>query len=133
MNAPSPKDGKEDEGRVVAAGLSGALPAILEGIGDGFLIIDANCCVVFINQRACELMGVAREAAAGRVLWQGVPQMSGTDAERRLRGAVAARQLVGYEIRSPLNGRWLWVRVWPLGNDLTGVYWYDISESKRAT
>jgi hypothetical protein len=41
-------------------------------------------------------------------------QMIGTDAEKRLRGAIKAGSRVEYEAMSPILARWLWVRICPM-------------------
>jgi PAS domain S-box-containing protein len=68
----------------------------------------------------------------GGVFWKVFPQLIGTDAEKLLRGAVEAGSRVEYETFSPLNERWLRVRVCPVSEGLTGLYWRDISDQKTA-
>ena len=58
--------------------------------------------------------------------------MIGTDAEKLLRGAIEAGSRVEYETFSPILARWLWVRVCPMSDGLTGLYWRDISDRKSA-
>ena len=53
--------------------------------------------IVYVNLRACEMWGLATDRLIGRVFWKVFPQMIGTDAEERLRGAIKAGSRVEYE------------------------------------
>jgi PAS domain S-box-containing protein len=111
---------------------TGVAQEILETIGDGFCAIDGEWKIVYVNLRACEMWGLATDRLIGRVFWKVFPQMIGTDAEERLRGAIKAGSRVEYEAISPILTRWLWVRVCPMSNGLIGLYWRDISDRKNA-
>ena len=78
-------------------GFIGVAQEILETIGDGFCAIDGEWNIVYVNLRACEMWGLATDRLIGRVFWNVFPQMIGTDAEERLRGAIKAGSRVEYE------------------------------------
>jgi PAS domain S-box-containing protein len=120
----------KDVAATTRIGFSGVAQDILETIGDGFCAIDAEWQIVYVNLRACEMWGLSRDKLIGRVFWKVFPQMSGTDAEERLLGAIKAGGRVEYEAFSPILSRWLWVRVCPMSGGLIGLYWRDISDRK---
>jgi len=75
----------------------GVAQEILETIGDGFCAIDGEWNIVYVNLRASEMWGLATDRLIGRVFWKVFPEMIGTDAEERLRGAIKAGSRVEYE------------------------------------
>ncbi|MGO8915674.1 MAG: PAS domain S-box protein [Stellaceae bacterium] len=115
----------------VARGVAALAIAALDGSADAFCAVDRDWRLVHVNRRAGELWGAAPETLIGEILWQRFPELAGSDAERRLRQA-AAGGAAEYEVLSPLSGHWLAVRVCPIAGDVTGVYWRDVSDRKRA-
>jgi len=116
-----------------ARSLSDLAAEVLDGIMDGFHVLDGDWRIVYANRRACELWGVERAAVQGRVLWDCFPQLLGSEAEERLRQSVIAGVLPAeYEVWSPVARRWFAVRVAPMEGDLIGVYWRDVTERKTA-
>jgi PAS domain S-box-containing protein len=111
-------------------GFVGVAQDILETIGDGFCAIDSDWRIVYVNLRACEMWGLTPDRLIGHVFWKVFPQITGTDAEMRLHGAIKAGSRVEYEAFSPILARWLWVRVCPMSSGLIGLYWRDISDRK---
>jgi len=104
---------------------------VLESIADGFLAVDSDWRVVYFNLRASELLRVEHDGVVGHILWERFPELLGTDAEKRLRRAVASGRAVDYEMLSPKVRRWFAVRVRAMAGGLTGVYWRDITERKE--
>ena len=111
-------------------GFVGVAQDILETIGDGFCAIDSDWRIIYVNLRACEMWGLTPDRLIGHVFWKVFPQITGTDAEMRLHGAIKAGSRVEYEAFSPILARWLWVRVCPMSSGLIGLYWRDISDRK---
>lgn len=105
---------------------------VLDRIQDGFYVVDRNWRLVYVNRRACEMWGTTREAILGRVLWQCFPKLNGTAAGQQLRAAVEAGTASEFEALSPAVRRWLWVRIDPIRPEITGIYWRDITDRKRA-
>jgi PAS domain S-box-containing protein len=120
--------GSEPGGEPSFAGLA---IEVLESIADGFYAVDGEWKIIYFNHRASELLAVDGETVVGRILWERFPQLLGTDAERRLRQAVAAGGAAEYEALSPIAGRWFSVRVCSLSNGLAGIYWRDITRRKE--
>lgn len=118
--------GEEGAGDPTSAGL--AIEA-LDGISEAFCAIDRDWRVIYANIHACRRLAVERDTIVGRVLWQQFPQLSGSDAGRQLREAVAARRTVEYEAVSPIDQSRIRVRVSPLSHGIAGVYWRDAAEA----
>jgi PAS domain S-box-containing protein len=120
------------DARTRKLGFIGVARDVLETIGDGFCAIDGEWQIVYVNLRVCEMWGWTPETLIGGVFWNVFPQMAGTTAEKLLRGAVEAGSRVECEMFSPIIERWLWVRVCPMSEGITGLYWRDISAEKTA-
>src|SRR3984893_12195197 len=115
----------------VERSFAGLAIEVLESIADGFLAVDSDWRVVYFNLRASELLRVEHDGVVGHILWERFPELLGTDAEKRLRRAVASGRAVDYEMLSPKVRRWFAVRVRAMAGGLTGVYWRDITERKE--
>ncbi|MEV4970324.1 SpoIIE family protein phosphatase [Streptomyces scopuliridis] len=100
----------------------------LRHMSDGFLAVDADWRVTFINIEAERALGSSRELL-GRVLW-GIPFARAPGLEDRCRQAVVDHRPVGFDVRSPANQRWYHLRLVPVPGGLT-VYLTDNTE-KRA-
>jgi PAS domain S-box-containing protein len=123
---------EEDAGPSHDHRFAGLAIDILESMGDGFYAVDPDWRLIYANRRACEMWGTTPETVIGQVLWERFPQMAGSEAERRLRDAVAARAVVEYETLSVEAQRWLSMRICPLPGGVTGVYWRDVTERRQA-
>jgi PAS domain S-box-containing protein len=117
---------------VVASDPAALAMAALDSIGDAFFALDAAWRLIYVNRPAAALWGATPEALVGAVLWERFPEFAGTEAEQRLRQAVAAGGAVDYETFSPVSGRWFAVHVSPIAAGVTGVHARDISDRKLA-
>src|SRR6266851_9696097 len=70
--------------------LGGLAADILDTVEDGFYILDADWRFVYANPRACEMLGLPRDAVIGQNYWERLPEMLGTAAGARLREAARA-------------------------------------------
>ncbi|MCI3225199.1 SpoIIE family protein phosphatase [Streptomyces sp. NP-1717] len=100
----------------------------LRHMSDGFLAVDTEWRVTFINIEAERALGSAREPL-GRVLWD-IPFGREPGLEDRFRQAVETHRPIGLDVRSPANERWYHLRLVPVPGGLT-VYLTDVTE-KRA-
>jgi PAS domain S-box-containing protein len=121
MARPSPQGDRSFAGLAIE---------VLESIADGFLAIDSNWRVIYFNLRASELLRVERDSVVGRILWERFPELLGTDAELRLRQAVASGLMAEYEMLSPVAERWFAIRICAMSGGFAGVYWRDITQRK---
>ena len=118
--------------RSAASGFAGRAWEVLEGIADAFCAVDGEWRIVHVNRLGAALCRDTPEALIGRELWQCLPQLAGTPAERQLRHAVAAGGAFEYETLSPVTQRWARLRVCPMEGGITGLFWQDIDERKAA-
>jgi PAS domain S-box-containing protein len=127
--SPGPSEGAADLGG--DRGAAGLATEILETVADACYAIDAAWRVVYINGPAALLLGAARDSVVGCILWERFPRLDESEAGRRLREAVARREMVEFETLSPTVGGWFWARVSPLAGGLYGVYWRDITARRQ--
>ena len=107
---------------------------VLEGITDGFSVLDADWNILYINARGADMLAPQRSPGvplAGANLWQACPDMLGTELEMQYRRAMAQQQSCSFELRHAPLGRWLEVRIFASADGLT-TYIHDISERKAA-
>ena len=128
-SAPSTRQNRG--GRTAAAGFAGRSAEILESLADAFCAIDADWRLIYVNEPAATLWGTAREALLGESLWEALPQLAG-GGERQLRQAVGSGQTVEYEIQPPQMCRWLRMRICPLSDGMSAIYWRDIHDRRIA-
>ncbi len=106
--------------------------AILESIADAFYSLDCDWRFVIVNP-AAERAPFGRPAGEllGRVIWDVFPGIVGTPIHRHYLDAMELGTRQHYESRSPLNGRWYEVFMFPRAAGLD-VYLRDIDERKNA-
>ena len=105
--------------------------AILANIADAFYSLDEQWRFVAVNP-AAERAPFGRPASelVGKVIWDVFPKIPGTRIHQHYLDAVAKRSNEHYDARSPLNGRWYEVFMFPRVGGLD-VYMRDIDERKR--
>jgi PAS domain S-box-containing protein len=104
------------------------MDALLQGIPDGFLALDASWRLTAFNRAAEELLGVQRDEAIGKTLWEISPDIAGTEFERRYRRVMSLRTTEEFESYSSLRpDRYCEVRAFPY-RDGVGVALRDITD-----
>jgi len=105
--------------------------AILANIADAFYSLDEKWRFVAVNP-AAERAPFGRPASEliGKVIWDVFPKIPGTRIHQHYLDAAAKQSHQHYEARSPLNGRWYEVFMFPRVGGLD-VYMRDIDERKR--
>ena len=110
--------------------------AILESIGDPFVVHDAEWRFRYINRPAAEVFGASFNTPAehllGRVLWDVYPDIVGTKMEHEMRRAAAGRELVISEVYYPRHGNWSEIHCHPMPDGGVATSWTDITARKRA-
>jgi PAS domain S-box-containing protein len=105
---------------------------ILERITDGFIAVDKEWRLTFINRYAAEVFGRLRppHEFLCRQLWESFPGLAGTILEQECRRALAEQIATKFEnYYAPLGG-WFDVSVYPSREGLS-IYFRDITERKR--
>jgi PAS domain S-box-containing protein len=107
------------------------LDDMLDAVGDGFYVLDAQFRFVRVNRRCAEIWGRPRAELIGRSIWDCFPGSADSKAGQQLRHAVVARQVVEYEVFSDVLQRRIWCRVCPVGGGLSAVHWRDVTDARR--
>ncbi|PSJ39615.1 PAS domain S-box protein [Allosphingosinicella deserti] len=105
---------------------------ILESISDAFYAVDREWRFTYVNRKAEEMWGRAREALLGNVFWDEFPQAVGSEAHQAHLRASADRTVVQLETISPVLGRWIDASIYPTKDGGLSVYFRDIADKKRA-
>lgn len=99
----------------------------LEGIKDGFLVLDHRFTLVYMNREVERLTGRSREDVLGLEFWSAFPEVRGTPFEEACRQAMRTQETAEAEISVPQDGRRYHARCYPDGNNLY-VYCRDITD-----
>ena len=120
--------------RAAAEGARRQVADVLESITDSFTVYDREWRVTYFNREAEKLLprlGLTREAALGKSLWELLPDLVGTVVYEQYHRAVGEQTPVEFELFYPPLGGWYEVRAYP-SKDGLAVYSQDITERKRA-
>ncbi len=104
--------------------------AHIETMSAGFLALDNDYRVTYVNAAVEQMSGLSREQMVGRIIWDVFPDTVGTVFYENARIAIEERRPVSYEAYYPRLDLWVAVRAYP---DEDGVFSYvtDITASKR--
>jgi diguanylate cyclase (GGDEF)-like protein/PAS domain S-box-containing protein len=104
--------------------------AVLDSMSDGFVAIDHEWRVIYVNTRGAEIQGRAPELLLGRNLFEIYPDAVGTSFESAYRKAMTERVLVQIEAYYAPWDRWFNQRIYPT-EDGIAIFFVDITERKR--
>ena len=104
---------------------------ILERVTDGFLAVDTNWRLSYINRYAAEVLGRLRPAheLLGQDFWESFPGLVGTVAEREYRRAMAEQRATRFEIHYPPLRGWFEISAYPSPEGLS-IYFTEITRRK---
>jgi diguanylate cyclase (GGDEF)-like protein/PAS domain S-box-containing protein len=118
-----------DVGRRLPGALSAA--AVLDSMSDGFIAIDHEWRVIYVNARGAEIQGCSPESQLGRKLFEVYPDAVGTAFESAYQKAMTERVLVQIEEYYPPWDRWFNQRIYPTADGIA-IFFVDITDRKRA-
>jgi diguanylate cyclase (GGDEF)-like protein/PAS domain S-box-containing protein len=104
--------------------------AVLDSMSDGFIAIDHEWRVIYVNTRGAEIQGCTADSLLGRKLFEVYPDAVGTSFERAYRKAMTERVLVQIEAYYPPWDRWFNQRIYPTADGIA-IFFVDITEHKR--
>lgn len=96
----------------------------------GFLVLDLEWRIVYINKQAANPQGFEPESLIGEDLWQSFPQLLGTPVEAHYRQALEEMQQQRFEYQGGSQGKWYEIYVFPAADGIS-VYWQDKTEQKQ--
>lgn len=104
---------------------------IIEAITDGFLAVDANWTVSYLNDNPYLPPNNNAKDLLGKSIWEAFPEMVGSVYYTELHRAMSDRVKINFEAPSIYrDGRWLEVNVYPFEEGIFSVY-RDITEAKN--
>lgn len=109
---------------------NGRITQILESIGDGFVAIDKNHVVTWMNQEAARLADRSCEAVIGRKIEDAFPDAVGTSFYERLMRCMREGRTEHFEMTTPVAGTPLEVHAYGSDEGLT-IYFHDITVRKH--
>ncbi|HEU4524482.1 MAG TPA: ATP-binding protein [Gemmatimonadales bacterium] len=108
--------------------------AVLEGTSDGYLGVDPDWRIRYLNRRGAELLsaqGLLPEGVMGRSVWEVWPDLLGTELERQHRRAMVERVTSTFEIWYSASQRWYEMHDFPTPDGGIGIFFRDITERRR--
>ncbi len=123
---------REAELRAEAEAARDQAVAILESITDGFIALDRDWRITYVNGEAERLNGMRREAMIGRSNWEVFPDAVGTPLEREFRRAAEQGVAVDFENYYAPWQRWFHIKVYPASDGGLSVFFEDVTAEKRA-
>ena len=118
---------KEAEARTRA--LEVQLIATMEGITDGFYLLDAHWNFTYLNATAERMFKRTREALLGQSVWSVFPEKVGTPTEAEFRQTVGEQRTRHFEVFFTPLATWFDVRCYPMGTGIA-VYLQDITQRR---
>lgn len=107
------------------------LEQILASINDHFIMYDRDWRFVYVNDRASQGLGLAREQLIGQRIWDLFPSSVGNFYYQELHRAVSEQQDIIFEYYSAIRNQWFENRVYVLDDGVV-VFATDITERKRS-
>jgi len=107
------------------------LEAVLAGISDGFLVMDHDLTVLYVNEQAAAMLGRSPAGLLQLPLWSSVPAGRDGEFDEAFRRAVVGREIVRFEARLSGTDRWLAANVYPGVGNLS-VFLQDVTERREA-
>ena len=107
--------------------------AVLDGMGEGFIVLDQRFCIEEINAEGLRIGDRAREEAVGRPLLDVWPELAELPSWALYQEAMATGEprLIEYQHPSGDDGLWLEVRAYPIGKRLA-IFFRDVSARRHA-
>jgi PAS domain S-box-containing protein len=106
------------------------ITSILESVTDGFVALDADWRITYLNRAAEELLAAPRRDVLGSIAWEW-PGLGGGELEAACRTAAARRQPVRIEVAYAPRSAWLETHAYASGNGVV-LYVRDVTERRRA-
>jgi diguanylate cyclase (GGDEF)-like protein/PAS domain S-box-containing protein len=111
--------------------LAHRLNTTLENMSDGFVLLDQEWRVSYINGMAERMLERPRSKILGKVVWEEFPELVESKIYRECQRALETGSTVESEYFSPIFTRWLEVKVYP-SEDGVSIYVRDVTERKKA-
>ena len=104
---------------------------LLESVRDGFLALDRDLRVTYINGAAEALLGKERQELVGDRLPEALPRVQGSQLFENFQRSLADNSRLEFETFYEPHGRWYDTQIFPRANGIS-VFFRDVSARKRA-
>ena len=104
---------------------------ILKSVGAGFIVLDHEGKITYINEAAASLLSRHQDILVGRQLWRALPEMKGERFELQLRRALASASETIFEEFYSALGKSLEVHTYPAPAGIS-ILLVDVSQRKQA-
>jgi PAS domain S-box-containing protein len=104
---------------------------VFDALNDNYVELDHDLKFLYLNPKAEEFFGKAKEELIGHMLWEAFPQIIGTDLLQRILETGEKKQRSSGEFISPTKNRWLYVSMAPTVDGIV-ITFFDIQEIKEA-
>lgn len=111
------------------AQLAARLTNTLESITEGFVTLDHEWRFTYVNHEASRMTGQSRESLLGRVLWDALPALVGSDFEREYRQAMGSGRATTFEALYAPWSTWMAVRCYPSEAGLS-INFSDVTQQR---
>ncbi len=111
------------------------LRGVLEGMAEGFGLLDRDFRIIEINAEGCRLDDRPRDALIGKTHWEAYPGSEVSDVGQLYKRAMQERQPVALEhfhVWGDGHGAWLDMRAYPTDDGGLAVFYRDVTERHRA-
>lgn len=113
------------------AGNQGLLASVLDRINDGVLAIDAQEAIVYLNQRAAQILNRSIADLLGQHLWTAFPEALEQPFYADTQQAIAEQRALATIHFYPPFQRWFENRIYPSSDGVT-FYFTDVTERQQA-
>jgi diguanylate cyclase (GGDEF)-like protein/PAS domain S-box-containing protein len=101
----------------------------LETMSDGYLSVDPNWIVTYVNRAGEAFLGEAREHMLGRNLWEVFPEAVGSEFYNRYLGAMESREATEFEAYYEPHEAWYEIHAYPNDGALA-IYFRNINDRR---
>ncbi|WP_395735958.1 ATP-binding protein [Prosthecobacter sp.] len=104
---------------------------ILEGMNTAFMALDADYRIIYLNNEAARLYGLAPDKYLGLNHWEAFPATRGTVVETNYRRAMVERVALRFENFYEPWGQWFEINAYPISGGRLGIFFRDITDRKK--
>src|SRR4051812_17191245 len=108
-----------------------SLNQILKSVAAGFIVLDRDAAITYINEAARALLGRSEARLIGRKIWEVFPDAAGNQFPAQLREAVATGRETAFENFYPKLSKWLEVHSYPAAGGVS-IFLLDVSLRKQS-
>ncbi len=102
----------------------------IESISEGFLIIDNNWIITYLNEEAEKIFGISKNKISGNNILSMINNSEGIKFQSECLNAKQENRSVQFEMYFSPSGKWIHIKAYPSVNGLT-VFCKNVSEQKE--